>query len=1126
MAFWRFSLLNKILIRGAILGAFFLSVTHFAHATSAPNNLWYMNRDHYDDSGNGQDNWLNGSATSSGKFAGESRFLASATITQIPAININRSGLEFGTSTSYSVHAWFNFPDLTNPIVWTQGANQVGVRVISGNLCISNNSVCETNIGAVATNTWEEVDVAYDKTNFQVTAWLNGTKTVNATGTTPASVIEYLGGRNGISTSNGYIEDFATWKNYQLTDTDVSCYYASNVKIPSDGSCSGGAPSISALEQYKSDATTTIPQGATTNETKVVFGATLAVSGTSSGTLEVQLATSTANFTDNQVNASSSSPVSSGSIATTSISNLAHGDYFWRARTIDSSNQTSTWEAFGVSSTVDFTVASATPPSFPFQIDSDNTLTTGLVSYWKLNENIASGERFDSYGPNNLLDATGNIATGTGPGIEVPNIAANFGASNSTKYLYNASDLGIASGSVTFTGWVKSESGNGNPSWLIGSRTQPPDNDIDQGITAEGTADMRVKRLSNTNDSVSNSVNIEDGNWHFVAFRWDGSTIWGNVDSSTVVTVASSHTTGNGNSSNLFLLGSHPTAPLQNWSGLIADVGVWSRKLSNQEISDLYDGGHGDAFSGLAQYKSDAATTIPQNGTTTESSVIFGSTLYPIGTSTLQLQVEVEPASTTFTDTPNATSTYVSSGTLATAIFTSSTAINPSVYPRDPESWSNGSFHWQARVIASSTGATSTWQLFGATSTATDFKIKTVPLYTQEASNYPSFSSSSVWASSTYDDALPGTQCGSGVNSSTIEACGCAISSVVMWLRSFGISSDTLGEDVNPETLNNWLVNNNGYSSTSTGGVLFWPAVQHYASSSDGGDIAYDVNHTAASTTIINSLLASSTPDPVILFEDNVPDGSATTTHFVVATGFANYAGTSTYTIRDSFWYNTQYLNQATSTGTASTIKGYRNNINGMHIYYDPPQDPVVNEYIVNEPNALILVDSQGRRTGKDPNTGTLYHEIPNTSYVEEATSPGHPNGELFVSDLSNGQYTLYVLGGRTGSYALDAWLDDWQHRPSSQGITGNIQVGSMIAYEQNYDSANFASSTFSFAGSGSSTVSITSAPAHNLPPPPVSTLPAEISPPPKPPPFYPPSSPTSTPSNASSSSTSSSTLL
>ena len=147
-----------------------------------------------------------------------------------------------------------------------------------------------------------------------------------------------------------------------------------------------------------------------------------------------------------------------------------------------------------------------------------------------------------------------------------------------------------------------------------------------------------------------------------------------------------------------------------------------------------------------------------------------------------------------------------------------------------------------------------------------------------------------------------------------------------------------------------------------------------------------------------------------------------------------------------------------------------------------PRQTPVWGEYHVNAPNALMLVDAQGRRTGKDPTTRTLYREIAGTSYGEEYIGTNHGVGELFTSDLPNGHYTLYVLGGQTGSY----WLDASHYGQQDQTFRGNIQAGSMIAYVQNYDMANLASSTFLFSSTTSSTASITSVLPNNLPPPPV----------------------------------------
>jgi hypothetical protein len=521
-----------------------------------------------------------------------------------------------------------------------------------------------------------------------------------------------------------------------------------------------------------------------------------------------------------------------------------------------------------------------------------------------------------------------------------------------------------------------------------------------------------------------------------------------------------------------------------------SEAGSWSCNGTHQAYDFFFEliGTSTPTIANLNQYESDATTTIPDGATTTESSVIFGGTLQSSGTSTLQLQVEVKPATSSFSGTPNATSSWVNSGDEATATFSNIDAIDPSVYARDPESWSDGAFHWQARVYDGT--KYSPWQTFGPTASSTDFTIQTVPLYTQEESDYPDSTDTANWASEAYDDALPGTGCGE--STSTISVCGCAISSVAMWLQYYGIATDTWGNPVNPGNLNAWLEasSSGGYDDE---GDLEWGAIENYATPVGGGSIvfassSFDYDHESVSAleSYIDPLINSTTPDPVILVEDNAPDGAATTEHWLVAIASSSYDGTSTYAIRDSYWYNTQYLNQPTSTDPG-TVNFYNNNIDGIRVYYDPPTPPLFNEIHINLPNTLMLVDSQGRRTGKDPATGIVYREIPGATYGEDNKS-----GELFFSEPPKGQYSLYILGGQTGTYHLDAWIDSGKGQTPPQRISGNIQAGSMLKYLQVYNTTNLASSTFSFSTVVSSTAIVTSAPPNNLPlpSPPISSVP------------------------------------
>ncbi len=701
--------------------------------------------------------------------------------------------------------------------------------------------------------------------------------------------------------------------------------------------------------------------------------------------------------------------------------------------------------------------------------DTNGTLTTGLASYYPM-----EGNSDDFYGSNN--GGSSNMVYGSGYGKVGE--GADFNGSTSDISI-NGSGLIINPLAFSIAIWTNFTASN---------------NSLCNSV------------FSKTNSNIPNPVDIYECHGVMVFIVGDGGS-YGSIDydsgSSTTNTWQFWTFTNNNGNLGIYLNGTlvasgNPSAPIVDSTnavhlGVRADgttqmhgykdeIGIWNKVLSTQEITDLYDDGAGDTMiQGLSaialnQYKSDATTPILAGATTTESTVVFGATLGSTSTNALQLQVEAEPVGTSFIDLPDASSTWVSSGNEATATF-----------EMPKETVSNGGYHWQARVM-DSTGATSTWQTFGSSGNSTDFVIHTVPLYTQEESSYPSDASTTLWASQLYDNSST-VDCGQPAgHTSTIAACGCAITDFVMWSRYFGITTNVSGTPMDPGSLNTWLTEHGGYDTQAN---VYWSQL----ASSAGPSIAYDNNSPYGTSMAevsqeLDSLLSSSTPDPVILKES---DGG----HYVLATGFAQNAETSTYTIRDPYWYDTQYLNQSTSTN----VRNYNNIIQGLRVYYDPPQLPKTYEYHVNAPNTLMLVDSQGRRTGKDPVTGIFYHEIPGTSYSEDGMSATNRIGDLIVQGISDGQYTLYVLGGKTGSY----WVG---MAGSSQTISGNIHLGSMAAYSLGYAKLITASSGVpSFQGISSSTASITTVPANNLPPPPQST-PS----PPAPTPIFIPSAPSSTP--------------
>jgi len=873
-------------------------------------------------------------------------------------------------------------------------------------------------------------------------------------------------------TTNGVFDE-TVFFNTVISTSTISALYngGSGNQVCVTSGCGTGItiPSIlsGSLKQFKSDGITQIGEGSSTNESTVFLAGTLE-SASSSDWLQLQVEISTGTFSN--IPTATSSVVQSGNIATATVVNLLNGSYVWQAKVLDTTNAVSSSWQRGGSATPDFVVAVPTSTAAQFAI-SDGS----VVGLYHLENTI------DSSGYTRNLTNVGS----THFAYSLLNDGADIGSNQWLTYLSN---MGWTSTSDSFSVafWFKQNAEITSSEETLFHLDSTAAKDYNYVGYQYNNGNRRLYYGYNSGYA-ADYTNLGIG-WHFIVYTRDGSgsrNLY--LDGANVANNTTGATYDPGD--NQFSIGSYVNNSSNGTTnGVFDETVVLNRVMTSDEISGLYNGGHGAevclvagcattnlTLSSLNQYKSDATTTIAESVATTESTVVFGATLNSSATSTEQLQVEVEPAGTSFTGIPNATSTFVLPGSSVTVRY----GDEDSTYGLSPESSSDGSYHWQARVMDSH-GVTSTWQMFGSTASSTDFVINTVPLYTQIGSPYPSFASTSVmnggWAGDTYDDGT--AYCGGG---NTIGYCGCVITSVAMDLRYFGITADTLGNNVDPRGLNIWLTNHGGYSPS---GDLNWSTIVNYASSTNGGAIAYDPNSgqgygstLSAMRPYLDPLLASSTPVPVILTENQ--NG-----HYVIATGIADNNGTSTYTLRDAAWYLTQYLNQSTSTDKSNTVYGYSNLADGVHIYYDPPQVPLWSEYHTDLPNTLMLVDSQGRRTGKDPASGIVYHEIPDTSYGEDGISLTNRDSELFISDLPDGEYTIYVFGGSTGPY----WFEAINSGGLSQVLRGNIQSGSMVAYVQNYNSTNLASSTFSLQGTASSTASITAMVAHNLPPPPLPT--------------------------------------
>jgi len=249
----------------------------------------------------------------------------------------------------------------------------------------------------------------------------------------------------------------------------------------------------------------------------------------------------------------------------------------------------------GITSLIQTDTTAATP-------DEDSTFpTTGLVAYYKLDEN--SGTAYDTTGSHPLtkgeatFDPTGGKINGA------------LRVSETAEGKYSSDDPGLSS-DLTISAWVKlnslrtsgrvisiGSSGSGTLARLtVGSPAQaiPPDYDpvtgntyIDASIGTGGTGDS----------SYQFDFNWSLYAWHHLVATYDSgsntTTLF--IDGSESHNYSQTFTISGTISDNIGIGGSSSADGFDGW---VDEVGVWSRVLTDTEISDLYNSGDGLSISG------------------------------------------------------------------------------------------------------------------------------------------------------------------------------------------------------------------------------------------------------------------------------------------------------------------------------------------------------------------------------------------------------------------------------------------------------------------------------------------------------------------------------------------------
>ncbi len=432
----------------------------------------------------------------------------------------------------------------------------------------------------------------------------------------------------------------------------------------------------------------------------------------------------------------------------------------------------------------------------------------------------------------------------------------------------------------------------------------------------------------------------------------------------------------------------------------------------------------------LGQYKSDILIAVDEGAKTTESIISFTGLLNDGNGLVVKMQVELRKFNEPFTGEDDG------------GILNSDFASSGSVVSITRQNLVDGSYHWRARAIDENNNA-SDWQEFGAVGN-TDFEVKTVPLYTQRESPYPSLEDTRRWAVERYGTGDYGEDCLDNLlGFSSIGSCGCAITSAVMVSRFHDITETRDSLDVNPENINNWLNSNNGYDSH---GNVKWLKVSEYTKNNLGlVRLIYDGPVNSQDTAILSAYVQSL--KPVILYNKDIG-------HFLISDGEL----AETYTVRDPYFYNTRYLTQVVSD---QYMHNYANHFDGLRLFSPAIAGIDGISFNLGSPAELLVTDPLGRKLGKDPVTGVEYNEIPGGSYGREGISsknegeepepPAHESKTIWIPSPGDGEYSIDVIGTGEGNYALDSLVYATNSEPHSESLNGHTQNNLVADYNLNF---------------------------------------------------------------------------
>jgi len=224
------------------------------------------------------------------------------------------------------------------------------------------------------------------------------------------------------------------------------------------------------------------------------------------------------------------------------------------------------------------------------------SLRSGLVAYWPLNETATSGDvtAKDESGKGNNLTSNNSVLSAAG---KIGN-ARDFVAANS-EFLSIASNTDMQFGNKDFTLalWFNADDWT---AYQIVAKDASGARELECSLSTAGGFNRLLVVFYHSGGNVTgllpgSDIGLTAGAWHFLSFRHINSTgvITARINASTITITRPAGQTWNATSTE-FRLGARAFSPFQQYfNGLIDECARWNRALSDAELDTLYNSGNG-----------------------------------------------------------------------------------------------------------------------------------------------------------------------------------------------------------------------------------------------------------------------------------------------------------------------------------------------------------------------------------------------------------------------------------------------------------------------------------------------------------------------------------------------------